>query len=308
MNYKVKGYLYPTSPFDFNQSIAFLQSFKPTKGEQLYKGKSITKAVELSSISVIFSIYSVGSIEEPKLHYELYSNQPINEFSQIEAEDRMSFFLSLEDDLKDFYKLSQNDEVFLPIVKYLYGYHQVKFLTPFENACWAILSTRNPMDHAIKLKKELMQYYGDEMHLAGNNYFTFPSPRKLQDIEEDELNKIVKNQRKSSYLWNVIQAFNKFSEKELRTKSYQETYKKLLEIKGIGEWSASFILLRGLGKMEKLPLNEKVLNKSIEILYSNNKSEVNLKIIANRYGEFTGYWAHYIRAAVNINNSINIRR
>ncbi|WP_040982744.1 DNA-3-methyladenine glycosylase family protein [Oceanobacillus jeddahense] len=305
MNYKVKGYLYPCPPFDFFKSIAFLQSFKPTKGEQTYKGQRITKAVELSTISVVFSVYSMGSIENPKLHYELYSDQPINNSSRLEAEDRISFFLSLDDNLKDFYKFSKNDKIFLPIVKELYGYHQVKFLTPFENACWAVLSTRNPMGYAINLKKQLMQSYGDKICLTDNNYYTFPSPNKFIGIEENDLNNIIKNPRKSNYLWNVIQAFNKFNEKELRSKSYQEVYKKLIGIKGIGEWSASFILLRGLGKMEKLPLNEKVLNKTLQNLYSNNKSEVNIKTISNQYGRFVGYWAHYIRAAANIDHSIN---
>ncbi|WP_066186602.1 DNA-3-methyladenine glycosylase family protein [Gracilibacillus timonensis] len=299
MKYNVAGVLYPSAPFDFEKSISFLQSFKPTNNEQTYQGHRLTKAIELSSIRVIFSVYSTGTIQNPILQYELYANDPISSSSQAEAEDRITFFLSLKDDLTEFYARSERDNIFSPIMKQLYGYHQVKFLTPFENACWAVLSIRNPMKHAINLKKAFMQTYGDKLYLDNTTYFTFPSPQKLITINEDSLNNIVHNQTKANYLWHVIQAFYHMDEMALRSASYQEAYNQLIDIKGIGKWSADFILLRGLGKMEKLPFNEKVLNKSFEVLYSQAASKITLGEISRHYGKFVGYWAHYMRVAQN---------
>ena len=49
-----------------------------------------------------------------------------------------------DDDLQPFYALAEADPPFWALVQRLYGYHQVRFFTPFENTCWAILGQRTP--------------------------------------------------------------------------------------------------------------------------------------------------------------------
>jgi DNA-3-methyladenine glycosylase II len=68
--------------------------------------------------------------------------------------------LSLGDDLRPFYAVAETDPAFAPLVQELYGYHQVKFLMPFENACWAILSQRNLISVSHNVKR-LSAPYGD---------------------------------------------------------------------------------------------------------------------------------------------------
>lgn len=80
----------------------------------------------------------------------------------------------------------------------------------------------------------------------------------------------------------------------MEKENYDEVKKKLLDIKGIGEWSASFILLRSLGFMEDNPTKEKVLKNKVNDLYKN--CDIKSEEIANSYGNYVGYWAHYIRA------------
>jgi len=74
----------------------------------------------------------------PELSYSAYASQPWDEETQIAVEDRLTFFLSLIDDLGPFYSIGLTDPAIAPFVRQLYGYHQAKFLTPFEIACGAI--------------------------------------------------------------------------------------------------------------------------------------------------------------------------
>ncbi len=60
--------------------------------------------------------------------------------------DRLGFYLSLQDDLRPFYAIADADPDFAPVARGLYGFQQVKFLTPFEHLCWAILTQRTPMN------------------------------------------------------------------------------------------------------------------------------------------------------------------
>ncbi len=63
--------------------------------------------------------------------------------------------MSLDDDLKPFYSHGLKDNAFKPVINKLYGLHQVKFLTPFEDAGWAVLSQRISMKAAHTIKERL---------------------------------------------------------------------------------------------------------------------------------------------------------
>jgi DNA-3-methyladenine glycosylase II len=95
--YRETGQFDPTPPFDFAQSLAFLGLFAPTHSEQAVAEHSLTKAVSVCGQTVAFMVEESGTVEAPRLAYALCAAAPF--------------------------------------VRRLYGYHQVKFPTPFENAC-----------------------------------------------------------------------------------------------------------------------------------------------------------------------------
>src|SRR5579883_1977823 len=159
------GQIIPVAPFDFTRSQRFLGSFAPMEGEQTTTGQSLTKALFAAGQLVLVQLTSTGTIEQPRLDYTLHSEKAISKTVKEAAIERMSFFLSLEDDLRPFYEIAQEDSDFAPVVRDLYGYHQVKFGTPFENGCWAILSQRNPRTMAQRMKRALLETYGASIEL-----------------------------------------------------------------------------------------------------------------------------------------------
>ena len=74
---------------------------------------------------------------------------------------------------------------------------------------------------------------------------------------------------------------------------------KAIYIEGIGTWSAQFILLRGLGRTEHIPLTEKKLLEAASRTYGRGQeiTPEDLQRIADKYGLWQGYWAHYLRVA-----------
>ena len=153
----VHGKLFPVHPFDFSKSVNFMNMFTPTSGEQTLKDLSFTKAVYIEDQTMAFRLESNGTVEEPVLLYTLFSNESITEHIESELLSRIKFFLSLEDDLKPFYNRGIKDKRFKQVIKKLYGLHQVKFLTPFEAACWAVLAQRISMKVAHSMKERLTQ-------------------------------------------------------------------------------------------------------------------------------------------------------
>ena len=212
--------------------------------------------------------------------------------------DRISFFLSLQDNLKEFYEIAKQDECLKPVIERFYGHKQVKFLTPFEIACWAVLAQRIPMSVARKMKEHIIQKTGGHIKVNGINYSTFPEPSKLRVVGTEELAEIVPNKRKAEYISAVTKAFSHVDEQWLRTAPYDDVYGWLTDIKGIGEWSANFIMVRGLGRMKELSNIGPELASDAGKIYTGKdepmKDEDVCKI-AETYGKWKGYWAYYLR-------------
>jgi DNA-3-methyladenine glycosylase II len=302
--FSAAGQIKPASPFDFEQSLDFIQRFPPMMGEQTLAARKLTKTISIQAQPIVFELTSAGTVDAPQIKYRLTSNRPIQAETQRQVEDRIRFFLSLDDPLADFYALASEDPPFWAAVQRMYGLHQVKFLTPFEIAAWAVLTQRMPIALARNLKRALKEAYGSSLEMDGARYTAFPEAAQLLSASPEALNAILKNERKVDYLQAVIRAFDGVDEQLLRSGPYAEVEDWLLGIKGIGDWSAHFILIRGLGRMEKLGLApgsvyEKKLVQAVSRVYAPGRAPVDgeeILRLADRYGDWQGYWAYYLRA------------
>src|SRR6266700_1204310 len=128
-------------------------------------------------------------------------------------------------------------------------------------------------------------------------YWAFPEPIQIAVVDEGELLKLIRNERRTEYLITIARAFSEVDEEFLKTAPDEEVEVWLRNIKSIGEWSATFIMVRGLGRMEHVPLTETRLIEATSKVYgySEELSRDDLKRLADRYGPWQGYWAHYLR-------------
>lgn len=299
MTHQQSGTIAATPPFDFAHSLAFLNDFPPTAGQQAITAQTLTKAVIVGDVPLAFTVRASGTTEEPGLAYTLHADTPLDPTHVEAALDRIGFFLGLADDLRPFYAIGATDPAFAPVQARLHGYHQAKFLTPFENACWAILTQRNPMAQARRAKEALIARYGGGVTVEGQRYDAFPEAPRLAAVAPDELVELVGHARRGTYLHAAASAFAAVDEGWLRAGPIAEVEGWLRAIKGIGAWSATFILIRGLGRAEILPLGEERLAAIVARRYLGGGSATDAVIArcAAPYGSWRGYWAHYLRAA-----------
>ncbi len=293
------GALTARPPFDFGKTLAFLGAFSPTAGEQAFEAGSLTKAVTINGRAVAFTLRSIGTVEAPRLAYTLASEQALSDEEHAAVADRIRFFLSLDDELEPFYAIGRADPHFAAVIERFYGLHQPKFLTPFEIACWAILAQRVPMPIAHRVKLALVGRWGTSITLPSGTYRAFPEPAQLAAVDPADLAAVVRNERKVEYLRAVVQFFSEVDEHWLRAGDISEVAARIRGIKGVGEWSSHFILVRGLGRMEQLSTVDQELSKAAAKLYNAGQplAPAELQRIFDRYGATQGYWAYYTRIA-----------
>src|SRR5947208_5059321 len=125
--YSEEGFLSPKSPFDFSKSLDFLRAFPPMQEDQKIDEVSLTRAVCIGGQTVVFNIRSTGLIKSPRLKYTLSSDRSLTAGVRDAVVDRIGFFLSLADDLDNFYGMASVDVIFGLCLKRLYGLHKLNF-------------------------------------------------------------------------------------------------------------------------------------------------------------------------------------
>ncbi|MFF5211246.1 DNA-3-methyladenine glycosylase family protein [Streptosporangium sp. NPDC000396] len=282
------------TPFDFTASLRFLRRFPATAGEQEATDHVLTKALRAGGHTVVARLSALD--ETPGLRCELHSASPLPEEAVAAAADRLRFYLSLDDDLTDFYAIGRDDPEFSLVIDRLYGYHQVKFPSPLENLVWAILCQRVPMPVAAKAKESLAEVFGNRLDVDGVQHTAFPDLDQLLGLSADRLGELVGNTLKAQRLHAALRIWAEVDEGFLRAGPREQVEEFLLRLPGIGPWSASFILIRGLGRVEEASIDKPLLASAGRV-YRRALSEPQVRSLAGRYGRWQGYWAHYLRTA-----------
>lgn len=286
------GTLEAVEPFEFRKSLAFVRGFGPMSGQQEVDGYSITKAMMLDGQAVVFRVKEAKG----RLEYQLFSSEKISEKSMKETGGRIAFFLSLEDDVGKFYSIAkEEDPKFYPLVESAWGLHHVKFLTFLEIACWALINQRIQRPIALRIKRSLIERFGESLEVEGNVYWAFPDKERLKAATAAQLLETTRNQRITRRLLSLASSLDELDEEFLKKALFEKAKARLESVHGIGEWSSRFILFRGLGRMDKLqPINVRPLGETIAGVYGSAKP---LKEVNDTYGEWAGYWQLYLWAS-----------
>jgi len=230
------------------------------------------------------------------LRYELESASPLSDDALAAATDRLSFHLGLDDDLAQFYALAADDAPFQGVITTLHGYHQVLFPSPLELMCWAILAQRVPMAGARKMKQAIVTAAGNRAMVDGIELWAFPDLQQLLTLTLDDLVGLLGNRRKAGYLHGAFRQWEEIDEGFLRRGDHILVRERLLAIPGIGPWSATFLMVRGLGRSEEISADRESKLAAARV-YGRTVTDVEYRELAGHYGRWQGYWAHYLRAA-----------
>ena len=294
---QIDGTANPVAPFDFAKTLKFLRGFPPTLGLRLVVGNCLYKANRLNGHILLFRVSAGGTIQQPSLHWTaiLHKSEDPTEVER-EALEWLRFFLGWSDDLAEFYQLAQQDPQFAPIAQALYGYHQVKFPSPFEAAVWTIVSQRNQASVARGMYQMLLKDLGHRITKDGFDYWAFPGPEEIAPLEVSDLPTALQPMRRGEYLLDAARAFATADTHFLRRGPLTAVEDWLRRIKGIGPWSARFILLRALGRTHVRPEDDRFVVEAASRIYGEGRRLMASEVgrLATGYGAWRGYWAHYL--------------
>jgi DNA-3-methyladenine glycosylase II len=203
-------------------------------------------------------------------------------------------FVSADDDVAAFYDAARTDKPFAKLVELLHGLHHVRFLTFPEIVVYSVMMQRAPITMAAALKRKFLAAFGKPIDVRGQMLRAMPGLDEVAELSVPQIARAIGNRGKAERIVDVIRGVRAIGEGTLRTAPYGEARDALLAIKGLGPFSASAILLRGLGRMDELPW----LPRFAQIARSLYGSSVDEAAIKRRYGCHIGYWSFYLMTGV----------
>ncbi|MET9001912.1 DNA-3-methyladenine glycosylase 2 family protein [Amycolatopsis sp. NPDC004169] len=156
-----------------------------------------------------------------------------------------------------------------PVVSLLQGMHAglrpVLFASPYEAACWAVLSHRIWMTQAVRLRRRLTERYGTEVQVGGSRLWTFPAPAVLAKAEYQPGLPGPKLPRLRAIA--EAAAEGALDAAALRAMPAEEALAQLQLLPGVGRFSAELILIRGAGHPDVFPRAETRLHEIMREAY-----------------------------------------
>ncbi len=140
-----------------------------------------------------------------------------------------------------------------------------------------------------------VERYGEFTIYEGKKYYVFPTPERLAQISIDELKEIQFSKQKAEYLITISRAFlnGSLSKKLLQNLPTAESrIKQLTSIRGIGQWTVNYALMKSLKEPTCIPHGDAGLLNAL-VNHKIIKAKDDKIAIEQFFSSFSG-WESYL--------------
>lgn len=174
--------------------------------------------------------------------------------------------------ISDFYR-HRHDPVMRGLIRRFRGFRPILTANVFEAAAWAIIGQQVTLHFAFMLKTRLKRLADRAVVVDGRRHFLFPTAEDIANLDHRTLRSIQLSQRKAEYLrdFSRMVADGRLDLEHMESMDYETVYEKLISIRGLGPWTANYILLRGTGHPDAFPIGDSGINRAVRTLYGLSK-------------------------------------
>lgn len=226
--------------YSFELCLQFLRR-SPREMLHTCSETEIHKLLQVQGVPVLFRI----CVKDSQHLVVTILNTSITSKIKEELERYIRDWLDLDTDLKPFYKLAAKDKILSALVKKFYGYRIVGQPDLFESIVWAVLGQQINLPFAYTLKQRFVEQFGTQVKFNDTVYHLFPEPAVVASLKDADLLHLQFSRQKSKYIIGLGEAFasGMISKELIKDLSFEEAKEQLMKIKGIGNWTANYVLI-----------------------------------------------------------------
>jgi len=247
--------------FSFQQCMVYLNR-SDIECVHRIKAGAFYKLLKFKDINIVIKI----AMEANKLRITFMDHIPPRWVRDAVAKYVWDMF-DLGIDLTGFYKLVERDSIIRFLVDKYKGLRIVKINDIFEAICWAIIGQQINLKFAYTLKKRLVENYGEKFIYENEEYFLFPTPEEISKLEIEALKQLQFTTRKAEYIIGIAKLFQEGSinkEDLALEKDYEKLKKKLTSIRGIGNWTADYVIMKCFDINDAFPIADVGIHNALK--------------------------------------------
>jgi DNA-3-methyladenine glycosylase II len=245
--------LHPIPPFRLDLTAWALRR-RPHNTVDRWDRTTYRRVLVIGDEQLETAVVQSGAVEHPRLRVTL-NGRTIPRGAQKTAAVLLKRMLGLDVDLSLFYRLTSSDKRLAPVIERFRGLKPPRFPSVFEGLVNGIACQPLSLTVGIWLLNRLSMQCGRSVHLQDSVQHAFPGPEDIPLLDEDTLRSMGFSYTKARYLLAASQSVvgGKLNSERLEGLDDLAAVQQLVSLHGVGRWTAEYVLLRGLGRMNVFP-------------------------------------------------------
>jgi len=212
------------------------------------------RVVFLDGGPVALSLTQVAGPDAPRLS-ALLAGGPIDRAAEALARSSLDRLFGLTVDLSPFAAMAAADPLLGPLAARMRGLKPPRFPTVFEALVNGVACQQLSLAVGIQLLNRLAADRGKAMSEHPDGPRAFPDPEGLASLDPDDLRRHGFSSAKARTIIAIAQAVvaDRLDLEGLQLLEDGAAIERLTSLRGIGRWTAEYVLLRGLGRLHVFP-------------------------------------------------------
>lgn len=273
--------------FNFALNLEFLQR-SPKEILHRVTDTYVTKLLNVNNEFVLFRV----SFNKSKLQLDFLKDIPSAKALRV-VSDFVREWFDLDTDLKPFYLLAAEDKLLRELATQYHGYRIVAQPDLFESLVWAVMGQQINVQFAYTIKQRFVELYGSKLEFESEVYYLFPTAEHISQLKPEELLPLQFSRQKALYTILIAQAFvsGTISKEKLTGLSLTEAKEELMKIKGVGNWTANYALMKTFRYPDAFPLEDVAIHNAIKKL-KKMKEKPTLDQVKRIFKKYKGWEAY----------------
>ena len=292
----------PVPPYDFQ-----LTAGQPNYSrDQEYKTEEFTddtyiRLLDLGEKVALASVKSTGTVDDPELTVAL-AGDDLNDQDGQRAARQLTWLLGCDQDLRPFYDAVAGDPALADVVQDFYGYHNTRTASVYEALVQAVMGQQIATAVSRVVRNLLIRQYGVRATIAGHERYAFPRAATLATAEVEALRQLKLSVRKSEYIQGIARSALEAPEgfEEMHNLPDEEVVREMTALRGVGKWTAQWVLVRALARPDGFPVGDLALRKTVAALYFDGAEITDDELLdfSMRWSPWRSYATSYLFAAL----------
>jgi len=255
------------------------------------EGGAVRRAFWLAGRPVVVQLEQ--EVDDGPVTAAVYSDR-----SLADVEDRvlavLKRMISAEDDLKEFRAAVAGDRALLEIVDSMPGLKPLRIPDLWTALIWALIDQQLSNAAGRAIRRRFAERFGPKIDVDGELVPVVPDPAMVARVNYLELTEAGLSKRKAMYAQEIAEAVlaGQTDLDRIAGLPTEEALQHLVDLRGVGMWTAEIAAIFGLGERDILPADDLGIRKAVGHIYHLPALPTAAEV--RRIGERWAGWRSYV--------------